>query len=274
MPGPNKKSGAKKPSKTTPDIAAEQTKQDYATNLKNIELINVIRKNKDEKSVNKAFEDLLKTLIPKIQKLISKFNIPGSDHSDVLQEALYALRYKAIKDYDKERGHGTGPAPFDKFALLCIRRHLATEFKSSYQNKKRVLNQSMSIDKDSSSSNGDEDLSLSSILSDPDAEDVMTQISEREYYRDLQIRLLESLSRFEKEVYLLYAQRYSYEEISEKINEKRVKVKINIKGVDNALSRIKHKAKEILDKYEKNGPENGTKINQKVSDEDEELEED
>jgi RNA polymerase sporulation-specific sigma factor len=249
MPEPSKRDGASKNSKTNPDNDVTKT-EEYLINIKNIKFIEIIRKNKNNESVNNAFDSLLKTLMPKIQKLISKFNIPGSDHSDVLQEALYALRYKAIKDYDKERGTGTGPAAFDKFALLCIRRHLATEFKSSYQNKKRVLNQSMSIDRESSSSSGDEDISLSSILGDPDKDDVLTEIGDKEYYRNLQKRLLESLSSFEKEVYTLYIQKYSYEEISEKINEGRMKVKINIKGVDNALSRIKYKAKEILDGYE------------------------
>jgi RNA polymerase sigma factor (sigma-70 family) len=189
--------------------------------------------------------------LPKIQKVVSKFNIPGYEHSDILQEALYALRYKAIKDYDKARGTGEGPAPFDKFALLCIRRHLATEFKSSYQNKKRVLNQSVSIYKESyKSSDSEENVSLSNILSDPDALDICELTGENEYYKNLQDLLLSSLSSFEKEVYILYAQKYSYEEIAEKINNKRSKIRVNIKGVDNALSRIKHKAKEILEKYE------------------------
>jgi len=226
-------------------------KQEYDNNIKCISLISIIRKNKED-DANKAFDKLLSMLIPKIQKVVSKFNIPGYDSSDILQEALYALRYKAIKDYDKERGTGDGPAPFDKFALLCIRRHLATEFKSSYQNKKRVLNHSISIDKESNSSNrnSEEDMSLSNIISDPNHKDLITSTGESEYYKNLQTLLLESLSGFEKEVYLLYAQKYSYEEISERINNGRSKVRVNIKGVDNALSRIKHKAREILEKYE------------------------
>ena len=93
-------------------------------------------------------------------------------------------------------------------------------------------------------------MSLSSIISDPDATDIGSSVGEKEYYFDLQTRLLESLSSFEKEVYVLYAQRCSYEEIAERINGGRAKVRVNIKGVDNALSRIKHKAREILEKYE------------------------
>ena len=249
-----KKPGVKRAKKSKPVEIKDQAQQDYDANLKCISLIGIIRKQKTEETANKAFEKLLQMLIPKIQKVISKFNIPGYDQSDILQEALYALRYKAIKDYDKTRGTGEGPAPFDKFALLCIRRHLATEFKSSYQNKKRVLNHSISIDKESNTNTGgDEDMSLSSIISDPDATDIGASVGEKEYYFDLQTRLLESLSSFEKEVYVLYAQRCSYEEIAERINGGRAKVRVNIKGVDNALSRIKHKAREILEKHENNG---------------------
>lgn len=236
----------------------DPAKQEHEDNLKCISLIKIIRNKQNENSheENEAFEKLLSMMMPKIQKVIAKFNIPGCDHSDVLQEALFALRYKAIKDYDKTRGTGEGPAPFDKFALLCIRRHLATEFKSSYQNKKRVLNHSVSIDKESSNNTGDDDITLSSILSDPDApKDVGTLCGDNEYYFNLQSILLQSLSGFEKEVYFLYAQKCSYEEIAEKINGNRAKVRVNIKGVDNALSRIKHKAREILKKYESKGME-------------------
>jgi RNA polymerase sigma factor (sigma-70 family) len=258
MPRPKKKNKVRvkrakpKEKPIVVDLEKEKIEHDYQNNLKCIKLINYIRKNKDEESTNKAFDELLEMLIPKIYKVVSKFKIPGCDHSDIMQEALYALRYKAIKDYDKERGTGDGPAPFDKFALLCIRRHLATEFKSSYQNKKRVLNQSVSIYKETTTSNSNEDdVSLSNIISDPDALDIGDQSAENEYYTDLQNLLIEALSGFEKEVYVLYAQKYSYEEIADKINSRRQKVRVNIKGVDNALSRIKHKAREILRKYEK-----------------------
>lgn len=254
MPKRTKKVGAKRAKKSKPVAEVKDpAKQEYDDNLKYVQLINIIRKNKDKETTDKAFEAILQKLIPKIQKLISRFNIPGCNHDDIMQEALVALQFKAIKDYDKTRGSGEGPAPFDKFALLCIRRHLATEFKSSYQNKKRVLNHSVSLDKESNNGNGGEDdLSLAHVIADPDGQDLITSVGEDEYYRNLQTMLLNSLSRFEKEVYLLYAQRYSYDEIADRINAKRAKVRVNIKGVDNALSRIKHKAKEILEKYEAN----------------------
>lgn len=249
-----KKDVVKKPKKKVEVKVDTPVDIEQQNNLKCIKYINTIRRSKDEDECNRAFSNLLDILMPKIQKIISRFNIPGYDASDVLQEALYALRYKAIKDYDKERGTGEGPAAFDKFALLCIRRHLATEFKSSYQNKKRVLNQSVSIDKETNSSSqnsSESEIYLSNIIADPDMGDIITEIGDREYYNNLHNILFDNLSKFEKEVYVLYAQKFSYEEIAEKINAKRYKIKVNIKGVDNALSRIKHKAHSILQNYER-----------------------
>lgn len=233
--------------------AIDARTEEQQKNLRCLQLINIVRKSKDENKANRAFQELVGMLIPKIQKVVNRFNIPGYDSSDILQEALYALRYKAVKDYDKERGNGDGPAPFDKFALLCIRRHLATEFKSSYQNKKRVLNQSVSIDKETNNNNSqssDSEIYLSNIISDNKMPDVLSQVSENEYFENLQTLLYNNLSKFEREVYLLYAQKFSYEEIAQKINDKRNKILVNIKGVDNALSRIKHKAHMILQNYE------------------------
>lgn len=251
MPRPKKVQKVRAVKSKPKEVIIDKVEQDYQNNLKCIKLISQIRKQKDEKLANAAFEELLSMLIAKINKVVSRFRIPGNEHNDVLQEALYALRYKAIKDYDKERGNGTGPAPFDKFALLCIRRHLATEFKSSYQNRRRVLNQASSIYANTTGNRDDDDVSLVNIIPDPNNGDVGRKVAENEYYSDLQTMLFESLSNFEKEVYRLYAQKYSYEEIAEKINSRRKKVMVKIKGVDNALSRIKHKARDIFKKYEK-----------------------
>ena len=60
--------------------------------------------------------------------------------------------------------------------------------------------------------------------------------------------LFSELSDFEKLVLALYSQRNSYEEIAQSINKYRKGRKIGIKSVDNALSRIKAKARFIIQK--------------------------
>jgi len=255
MPQPKKKAKAKKKNDEVSieeSQEVQESKAEMAKALRCNHLVLTIRESEDENEINAAFEEIAARLKPRIGRLVNRFNISGLGPDDIMQEALYALRYKAIKDYDAERGNGEGWSPFDKFSILCIRRHLSTEYKSSYQNKKRVLNHSISLNYESKSSNNN-DLSLINII--PSGEtDVLSNVMTREYYRDLMTKLLGNLSDFEKEVFLLYAQRYSYEEIAEKINkvrEEKDQVLVDIKGVDNALSRIKNKAKAILSEYDK-----------------------
>ncbi len=224
-------------------------KETIVTNLDFVELVDIVRKSRSKVKINLAFEEIEKRMKPRLNQIVFKFNIPGMDKSDIYQEALQALRYKAIKDYDKERGNDSGPYPFDKFATLCIRRHLATKLKASYQNKKKILNQSLSLDQERHDEHSEESLFLSDILPLTDG-NVLEHIKDREYHRTLFLKLYEKLSVFEKQVFLYYVQKYSYDQIAEKINRKKRglgEVLINVKSVDNALSRIKVKAKEIFD---------------------------
>jgi len=227
---------------------------DYRS-LEFIDLVEIIRKTRDKNTLDIAFQEIVSRMHVKISQISGRFRIPGSPFQDIYQESLLALRYKAVKDYDPTRGSGDGAYPFDKFALLCIRRHLSTKLKSSYQNKQRVLNESSSLSQERKGSDGDESLVMVDILPGS-IKPLMTTLADREYYRNLLHKIISKLSKFEKEVFRLYVQRYSYEQISEKINNirngisgKKYKITINIKSVDNALSRIKHKAKKVLDKY-------------------------
>jgi RNA polymerase sporulation-specific sigma factor len=229
-------------------LEEEKYQNEQNDNLKCIKLIRIIRNSKDKEKTDVAFFKVFESLRPQMQYIVNRFTIPGLNNEDIMQEALYALRYKAIKDYDQKRGRGDEPASFKLFALLCIRRHLTTERKSSlFNNRKKILNQSMSLDQEHRSS--DEDLSLINII--PSSQDnILDALQKNESYKNLMTSLIKKLSRFEREVLSLYAQSFSYEEIAEKINEKRVKIKVDVKGVDNALSRIKHKARSVLNEIE------------------------
>jgi RNA polymerase sporulation-specific sigma factor len=216
-----------------------------------IKLINKIRRSKDESQINDAFTLVIKGLESKIKKICGRYRIPGHDFDDIYAEALYALRYKAIKDYDQERGSGEGPAAFDRFALLCIRRHLATTLKTSNQNRKRILNSCKSLDQDRSADH--DDLSIVNILPAEEG-DVCLELQESEEFKTLVNRLLGKLSEFEKNVFYLYARQCTYEEIAAIINRRfpptTTDAKVDIKGVDNALSRIKNKGRVIAKRYE------------------------
>tara|TARA_Y100000034_G_scaffold134630_1_gene203634 strand:+ start:969 stop:1703 length:735 start_codon:yes stop_codon:yes gene_type:complete len=217
-----------------------------------IKLVELARSRKKQQS-DIAFNEIMQRMKSKLQQISYKFHIPGKDHDDIYQEALFALRYKAIKDYDKERGNNGEPYPFDKFAILCIRRHLSTILKSSYQNKKKVLNQSLSLDQERNDISEDV-LFLSDILP-ATKETVLESINSREYYRTLFSKLFAKLSQFEKQVFIFYRRKYSYEEIAVKISKIRRKTgepKVGVKAIDNALSRAKSKGKKIFEIYGEN----------------------
>lgn len=212
-----------------------------------VKLVERVRKSKHKAEADACFAQVVEGLKPRIKNLCAKFNISGLSYDDIYQEALYALRFKAIKDYDKTRGTVEGVAPFDRFAMLCIRRHLATELKTSHQVRKTALNTAISLDQERSELN--DDLSLINILPHSDG-DILNVVERREYYSKLVSKLMTKLSSFEKDVFLLYIEKYTYEEIAEIINRHKVgRSRINIKGVDNALSRIKNKASTIFHKF-------------------------
>lgn len=118
--------------------------------------------------------------------------------------------------------------------------------------QKKVLNNAISLDQDRSTNNSDEGMmSLSDVVPFTE-ENPISFLESRENYRVLMAELWQKLSLLEKQVFVLYKQDLSYEEIEAAINRKNKndnKEEINIKSVDNALSRIKSKAKIIYEQY-------------------------
>ena len=208
---------------------------------KYIELVNRVRNAKNKKEENAAFNQIEEMLKPKMQQLSYQIKIPGWEPSDCYQEALWALRSKAIKDYDQTRSIKNDVSPFDSFAVLCIRRHLSTKRKSSFQSKQIVLNKARSTDQNRSTSNSSDDfVSLSDIVAyvGLDSAELM---EEKENYKHLLKNLWERMSPFEKEVFVLHKHDLSYKEIAKKIYKKKLVSIEETKSVDNALSRIKTK---------------------------------
>ena len=236
------KSNKRKPSKKAVGPMGE---------LEYYDLVDIVRGGGYKPRKENAYNEIEDRIKPKVHYIIRQFFIPGCNHDDILQEALYALRFKAIPDYDKTKGSQEEPYPFDKFAVLCIRRHLSTLLKSSFQNRKKALNTSLSLDQDRTNAT-DDFLHLSDIIPKTEGT-VVGEIGDREYIRNLFSKLIEELSILERRVFKLYAQKYSYEEISVIINKyykkNKIKKRTDVKSIDNALSRIKQKAKEVYMKY-------------------------
>lgn len=184
-----------------------------------------------------AFGELREYLSSYISLFEHKYRIPGCDADEIAQECLFALRFKAIEDFNPIRGK------FRSFAILCMKRHLFSIIKASSQQKRRVLNESLSLDEDRSE--GD-DLSLTNLIT-KDKLSTVEKLEKAEITFVTKQRLLSKLSRLEQEVFKLYIQQYPYDEIAEALEKIFPSKKFSKKSVDNALVRCRSKAQEMTD---------------------------
>jgi RNA polymerase sporulation-specific sigma factor len=180
-----------------------------------------------------SFAKLRAYLNHSIMHFARKYHIPGCDGDEIEQECLIALRTKAIEDFDPSRGK------FKTFAILCLKRHLFSLIKGNNQQKRRVLNSSLSLDEDRSEEG--EHLSLASLITEDalSADDEVAKTENHELHRR---RLLSKLSRLEQEVFKLYLQQYHYDEIVDALREMFPNRAIRKKTVDNCLQRVRSKA--------------------------------
>lgn len=160
--------------------------------------------------------------------------IKGLQTSDIYQEALIALRFKAIPHFEMNKGMS-----FLNFAKMCIRRHLITILNTSKTRKKdQSMNQSISID--TPIGDKEDGNTIANTLKDHNVQfDKVCESKEAfEFTRD---KLVAHLSDFEKDVLLEYLYNLSYKEIAVNITCK-TKTRCVPKAVDNALLRIRGKA--------------------------------
>ena len=84
------------------------------------EMVVKLQKSPSRKSKETIFNEIIEKIDPLIRRIVGKFNIPGYEKSDLYQEALYAVRFKAISDFDVTRIIGDDFVGFEKFAALCV----------------------------------------------------------------------------------------------------------------------------------------------------------
>ncbi len=197
-------------------------------------LVNYVRESEHEAS----FIKLQSYLSYYISFFGKRYRIAGHCSEEIEQECLYALRYKAIEDFDPERGK------FKSFAILCIRRHLFSIIKANRQQKRRALNDSLSLDEDRSE-DGDYLTLIGLVQQDQLSADEQIIKSESTDLR--QSRLMAKLSKLEQEVFKLYIKGFHYDEIVDELLEIFPRKDISKKTVDNSLQRIRQKASQIAE---------------------------
>lgn len=159
----------------------------------------------------------------------SRFFAAGIEKDDIIQEGMIGL-YKAIQSFDGDKQNS-----FKSFANMCIERQLITVVKSANRQKNLPLNSAFSLN---SPIYEDGDIDAMEILDVNLVEDPLDTIANKEYFNQMETKIDESLSDFEKKVLVHYKMGKSYNDIAKEMNTK-------VKSIDTALQRIKKKATKI-----------------------------
>jgi RNA polymerase sporulation-specific sigma factor len=167
----------------------------------------------------RAAEQVLALFRPLVQSLAGRFYMPSYEPEDVYQVALMGL-WRAVQCFDPKRNSG-----FAAFARVCIRRQILSELKRA----RRWAMPMVSLSGDG------EGLARLEQLPDP-RQDLYEQLSVRESQRRRCEFLVTHLSPLEAQVIALYQQQLTYREIAAHLG-------CSPKAVDNALARVKRKAR-------------------------------
>ena len=178
-----------------------------------------------------ALEYLLNRYKDLVDMKVNKYFIVGAEKEDIVQEGMIGL-YKAIKSFDSAKENS-----FKSFANLCIERQLITAIKTSNRQKHIPLNSSISLN--ANAYDDDSDTELIEKLDMQVLEDPLDTITKREYYKNIETKIDQNLSSFEKQVLTRYARGESYVNIAQKLSAP-------VKSVDNAIQRIRKKASKNI----------------------------
>lgn len=186
----------------------------------------------------RAFDKILKELESDMKKKINRFYIRGGESADVLQEARIGL-WKAIEDFNEDGGMA-----FRYFAVnLCVPRRLITQISSANRNKFKLQNDAISLSTPVRTEVEDSEQSLADFIQD-DESNMLDYILIKEEFEELSRVLNTRLTPLERSVFEKRAEEDSYKDIAKALGQ-------TPKAVDNALMRIRKKAREVLECHDK-----------------------
>lgn len=165
----------------------------------------------------RAIEAIVADFKPLIRSLANKFYLVGGDKDDLLQEGMLGL-YFAIQSYDANKG------AFASFVKLCVTRQILDAVKrdASYTNKPLYGYAELSSVEDEL----------------PACDNPLENLLNKEYAEKVDEIIKNQLTHTEKQVLTLFAEGYSYDDISAKIGK-------SYKAVDGALQRARKKLQQI-----------------------------
>lgn len=190
------------------------------------ELLSYIAENNEEANeiIFKKYEPLIVTISKRMYRYCKN---AGVEMTDLIQEGRLGLNI-AINGYQISKD-----ATFYTYARTCIERGIINYVVRAKRQKNRVLNESLSLELPD-----DEQYKFEKIFAD-NSQNPEIQVLEYEREQELINNVKGNLTDFEQQVFELKLASFSYKEIAE-ILEK------DSKAVDNALQRIRIKAREQI----------------------------
>lgn len=198
---------------------------------------------------DRSFSKLLDMVEPDLKKIAAHYYIEGQSREDVLQELRIGV-FKAVQSYDE-----TKDMAFKNFCVnLVCKRHLATAISTAKRMKNSVLNKAASLDAPFVLGDDGNMQTLADFI--PDRPNPLEETLGMPLIEDIIIReefevhatvLRKKLTPLESDIFDQYSFDSSYKDIAETLG-------VQSKCVDNALMRIRNKAREVY----AHGDENDT----------------
>ncbi len=160
-----------------------------------------------------AMEELLTAYMGMVKAVARQYYIVGATCEDVSQEGMIGL-YKAVVTYKREKGR------FSAYAYACIKAAVIDAVKAASREKNKALNTSVPLE------------NTVGLVSDVD-------ITVNLVGGELMARIKSRLSPAEEEIFSMWSEGMSYAEIAKELGK-------TVKNVDNAVQRIKKKAKAVI----------------------------
>lgn len=155
----------------------------------------------------------------------------GLTYADLYQDAMIGFT-DAIYNYQDNK-----EASIARFITVCVERRVQSSILKANRLKNKIMNESLSLEHTYDQFK----MPLMDILSDDRRNDPLEKLMKEEDYKELLSQIRDALSDKENEVFSLMISGLSYLEIATILES-------NPKQIDNAIQRIRHKVKKIVEK--------------------------
>lgn len=177
--------------------------------------------------LSEALDIIIEKYYPMVIKISSKYYAPWAEFEDIVQNGLIGL-IKAVFYFDNEK------SSFNSFAWRSIEGEVQTFITYLNRKKNKILSESSSIDSfDEEDGSEQAEYSLA---------DNTIDIHKKIFIDIIKETIMSHLKDLEIDIFEMWLQNYSYEEIQEKLN-------VNFKKVDNTIQKAKRIGRKKIDRF-------------------------